>query len=71
MGIALWKKPVLILIQDLPHGLPSGEGDVHDGLQSGALHVGIHQLLGLHVGPLIVISDDLKLGPPSQKVFAR
>ena len=39
--------------------------------QGCALHVGIHELLGLFVGPPMVVGDDLELGTPGQEVFSR
>ena len=47
----------------------SGDGDIHDGLQGGAFHVRIHELLGFFVRPSMVVSDDLELRAPSQEIF--
>ena len=39
-------------------------GNVHDRIKGGALHVHIHELLCLFIGPAMVVGDDLELRSP-------
>ena len=72
LRVALQKEPALVLgYAGLLGGFRSGEGDVHHRLKSRALHVLVHELLGLFVRPTMVVRDDLELGLPGQKILSQ